>query len=822
MCNNAIRALNRLYSSFAVSSSASSHVFSVSVNGRRFASFGGQNSYSQPLPGSGVAPYHLLDRLYDICALHVHSVIGSRPPPPAVSGGQSGADVVIPVADRPEVLLAGDAARAVFTRDDYEWSGMRASFDVNVIPISSAAAAPSRVSSRPSDWGRAGSASAYDVIGLDDWMEDMCGRGGAQLPPSFYMNYSKRSSVPLEAARVSLPSEPGTVPLLDSIPHSYAMRYSDPSGLLAPGVDPSAASRSFGPPTAHGCARVEYVALLKRMRASGMLGLTSAPKCVNGLFAVKKDADTQRLIIDARYANSLFLAPDRVALPTPDVISELVVRAEDTLYVAKCDLSDFYHSIALPEWMAPYFCLPAVTYRELGIDLDGSVYPMSLTLPMGFSHAVLLAQLAHEHVIGQCGLFRNVVPIARLAAPQVTPAVDRMLIYIDDVAFFGTDPARLALRQQQYIDAVARRRFKVKQSKTIAPTALPVDCVGITVDGTRHTAGLSFDSFTDLVRLTTTLIGRRYCTGKELSSVVGHWTWAFLCCRSAFSIFSAVYRFIEVIGFQRVLIWRSVVEELATAIDIVPLIHSSLSLPVLSTIVCSDASNDGQGVVTTDIDPNTARVLATSTISSAVLALSAERSPGMVDALSASIEPDLLSFDRAGWVVDSSYTPSGPFSLYYPHSPRFLPCTTTHRVAENVIQSRSGFPDECTAVEVLTNPRFCALYDGIAALPWRTVVGSRWRYCTDEHINSKELRAVETAIRSLVVNQRAADSRCVLFTDSTVALFALSKGRSSSHHLLRRTRSIAALLLASGIRPYYRYIHSILNPADAPSREFSV
>jgi hypothetical protein len=56
--------------------------------------------------------------------------------------------------------------------------------------------------------------------------------------------------------------------------------------------------------------------------------------------------------------------------------------------------------------------------------------------------------------------------------------------------------------------------------------------------------------------------------------------------------------------------------------------------------------------------------------------------------------------------------------------------------------------------------------------------------------------------------------------DSTVALFSLWKGRSSSPTLLLILRGISALLLAGGIALLCGWLSSAFNPADAPSRAF--
>lgn len=343
----------------------------------------------------------------------------------------------------------------------------------------------------------------------------------------------------------------------------------------------------------------------------------------------------------------------------------------------------------------------------------------------------------------------------------------------------------------------------------------------MSVDGRNRTVGLSFVETRKLIASTVALVSRQVVSGEDLSRIVGGWSWAFLCCRSAFSVFSAVYRFIVTAGKRPIRLWRSVVNELAIAVDLAPLLWSSLSLPVLPSVLCTDSSSSGQGVVIGSLQPDTVRSLAASSVSAALMALDSTRSPGMVDAVAHSVDTNVLRSTRE---LSAAVAPAGPFSLYFPSAPRFLPCTTTGAVGEQHFHANSLDPQLIlNAVRLLTNERFAALHDSIAGdVKWRTVVSSRWRRCVDEHINSKELRAIETGIRSIVFGaQLLVPSRLLVFTDSTVALFALSKGRSSSPVLLRRTRAVAALLLATGIRPYYRYIPSALNPADRPSRFFA-
>ena len=131
-----------------------------------------------------------------------------------------------------------------------------------------------------------------------------------------------------------------------------------------------------------------------------MVEFTTEPKCVNGVFATPKSDGMQRLVVDGRPANARFAPSPSMELPTPDLLAKLEVPEEETLYVAKSDLDNFYHRLRLPKWLRPYFALPPVRAGDIGLDgfaPDALVYPCCTTLPMGWSHSAYLAQAAHEY-----------------------------------------------------------------------------------------------------------------------------------------------------------------------------------------------------------------------------------------------------------------------------------------------------------------------------------------------------------------------------------------------------------------------------------------
>jgi len=413
-------------------------------------------------------------------------------------------------------------------------------------------------------------------------------------------SYYSSTTTPLNADTVSLPSEAGSASLCNILPPHLSFLYSDPEHfLLPPDITHPA---GVTPIRDHN----EYAKLIRRMYDAGMVTFDHKPKCINSLFTVDKDGKSERLIIDARRANSMFRPPPSVFLPSPDVLSHLVIDESSQLFIGTDDLDNFYHRIKLPTKWVPYFGLPRVKASNVGLsDLFGDIYlhPCCLTLPMGFSHSVFLAQSAHEHLI------YTYTPL--LWEDRISKDNDfnvnriRHSVYIDDITFFGYDPHELSLIQQRYASVMTHFGLPIKQSKHQAPTSGSVRVLGLEVNGTLGTIGLARCDMRSLVHTTLSIIRHGFVSGHELSRIVGKWTWAILPIRPMLSIFSAVYKYIEKVNYRRGVLWPSVIRELELLTILAPLAWSSLKVPWCSHVIATDASSVGMGVVSQPIDPIT-------------------------------------------------------------------------------------------------------------------------------------------------------------------------------------------------------------------------
>jgi hypothetical protein len=588
--------------------------------------------------------------------------------------------------------------------------------------------------------------------------------------------------IPLVADRVALPEVAANVSLLSVLPPAARRLYSQPAALLRPRPGPEpGADTATGPPGAdqarHFCSRIEYVRLIRRLVDKNMVAFTDRPRAVNGLFGVDKDGSQIRLIIDARPANMLFVDPPTIHLPTPAHLAALqspcaAPASDGPIYVAKVDLSNFYHQLRLPTEWAPYFCLPPLRPSELGMtdDCRPLIYPMCLTLPMGFSHAVALAQLVHEHVLYSCGALAKSDNVLSLRSPLLDRCLH--LLYIDDNVLMDPDLHRIQQVYARVLAAYHRVGLLLNERKLAPPTSAPTEVLGILFDGTRRVLSIAPRRMVELLATTEAVLRGGLCSGQLLSQLVGAWTWALLLRRPALSVLHYVYRFMHVADRRTFRLWPSVARELYALCGLVPFLRVTLQAATAPLLLATDACMSGGALVTTPLTPEQSRILWPVTLGrpAECVPTSAQQQNGLSSATAARQAPSLAQPALSG--------PARVTRILRPGSFRVLPRPSA----------------------------------------WTTVLATPWKHA--EHINALELRAVLLAARWLASQAKYGSSRALLLIDSAVAFFSLRKGRSSSPGLMFPLRKIAAVCLAANITLLPVWVPSERNPADRPSRRY--
>jgi hypothetical protein len=415
---------------------------------------------------------------------------------------------------------------------------------------------------------------------------------------------------PIIASQVALPGDLRTLPLLDHLPPEIAARYAIPENILKPVADrpPLVSNQSFGG------SRDEYLLLIKRMMAANMVSFTTTPEVVNGIFGVFKKDGKIRLIINATPANDTMVPSEKVQLPSPSLFASLEIPEGKELHVSKTDIDNMYHRLRLPLWMVPFFALPAVSAKELGLIEfgDRDVYPCCLTLPMGSSHSTFLAQAAHQHFID------SHVPLMR-TADRLSPTSDLFVErlrhgqYIDDCFWLDTSDAGAvaSLAMNQYLAACERVGWVAKISKTVWPSSAGVEVLGVHIDGVTGLVGLRADRLRLLAEVTEAVVRSGSCTGDRLRHLVGRWTWALLVRRPALSALSAVYKFCISAGSRSFQIWPSVRRELWTLVGLAPILVAQIRRRQwFPFAIAVDASSSGGGVVGARMRPDAIAKLA--------------------------------------------------------------------------------------------------------------------------------------------------------------------------------------------------------------------
>ena len=95
---------------------------------------------------------------------------------------------------------------------------------------------------------------------------------------------------------------------------------------------------------------------------------------------------------------------------------------------------------------------------------------------------------------------------------------------------------------------------------------------------------------------------------------------------------------------------------------------------------------------------------------------------------------------------------------------------------------------------------------------------ARWAWKVEEHNNVLEARAGLVSAKLATMEQEHWGKRHLLISDSQVTIGVYGKGRSSAKNLNLLARRLAALVISTGSRFYWRYIRTHRNHSDGPSR----
>ena len=312
------------------------------------------------------------------------------------------------------------------------------------------------------------------------------------------------------------------------------------------------------------------------------------------------------------------------------------------------------------------------------------------------------------------------------------------------------------------------------------------------INGNTGDIGVSVDKRQKLAQMTRELLRNGYCSGKDMSRLVGRYTWSMLIRRPSLSIFSATYRFIQAAGNKRYGIWPSVRRELTAAMNILPLLSTSIRSPWRQRLTCVDASEKGMGVVYNDDGlgdltkwPAQTVNVGRNDVTETVSLMSSDANDQKQHHLTSLSSKSLADNDN-----DQT------------------------RPLQPLLQKNNG---QIPANDISHSLK--SLVVNIQSRSWRDVISSSWRY--PAHINALETITLLTAVRWTMSFRDSINHRLLMISDSSTVVGAMNKGRSSAHRILRPLRSIACLLLAARCALRVMWVPSEFNPADEPSRRMA-
>ena len=422
---------------------------------------------------------------------------------------------------------------------------------------------------------------------------------------------------PVQANRLTFVGVPSfdPTPYLDPLSRRI---YSDPLGCRVP---PSECKVSPPRLKIH-CSRGERIKLFELLDSSRRLNIhlphEVEPRYGSGLFAVVKNLEKDRLILDSRGANLLEAPPRRwiKSLAAAESLTKLVLEDGYNLAASGNDLTDFYYLFkssssrdrrnVLVSPMNPKEIqhLSAVKEKHLSSPV---VYGSLATLAMGDCQAVELAQSCHLGLALQHGIVNadNLTTMNK-PVPRTSTVVGLVIddfITISKIRADGepghkSEGATLADTMQDIYEEVKL----IPNRKKAFRDELNSSFWGVDLDGEKGVLRGSLKRAIPLAGLLLQIVKLRHATGNLMQIVLGSVISLFLYRRRFLCLLDSLFQASRRDDMQEVfrLDGRALSDLLMLSI-LLPLAATNLRAKAPCAVAASDASNWGEAAVVAPI-----------------------------------------------------------------------------------------------------------------------------------------------------------------------------------------------------------------------------
>jgi len=383
--------------------------------------------------------------------------------------------------------------------------------------------------------------------------------------------------------------------------------------------------------------------------------------------------------------------------------------------------------------------------------------------------------LLREAAFSQDVIMSNSWPVPPLSDEPIA------LPYCDNLTVFGMSKERVDRRLRELIRVFEGKGFVLHE---ISWASTSSDILGTSFDGLKHTVrARPKRAWTLRGALRHAARGGRI-SGKALERLLGHYVVEGLNQRPALSVLRASYVFIRDCYWTPRPLWDSVCRELLVCASLVPLFSGNFGRPWSPSVLATDASGSGWGIVEAGFDRDEVGKIGRWNERWRYERLPPSEWAPRRRALAADLDPlaDALTSDAGPWDLDAVGGVPSEFSW----------------------RPRAGFPE----------------------IPKATILGRSWkcwragRFKFEEPIGNKEGRAVIKGMCLKLRDPCQHHQRHLILVDNFGVALCFSRGRAAYFGLLQLVRRLAALSIATGSWVALRWIPSEYNPADEPSRLF--